>query len=191
MFPNGLSGGCCKRFVLSLLVTMSTSVVASAQTVNPTNTQCKLWDDSYLFLFNIFLLVGLFSPLVLDLVLPPFLGRGFWGLTAPNKRIFVTTLIVALVLPTIFVVPPFVTGFGTLIFSGIDQSYFSCGPRKFGATGLLFGLVGAGTAAITEWVGVLILLVIACALGGLVTLFVSKLLVGSIGLRSLVRGGSK
>jgi hypothetical protein len=184
------TGRSYKRLTLSLLAILFYSVGAFAQNGGPTRTQCKQWDDSYLFLFNLFLLAGLALPLSVNLILPPLFGQWVWGLTAPRMRIFFTSLIVAFILTIIFVGLPFVAGFGAFVFSGIDQSYFNCETLKFGATGLIFGLIGAGLAAISQWVAVLILLVVSCALGGLLALIISEILVALIGLGSRVRGGN-
>ncbi len=182
--------GSYKRFALSLLSILLSSIAVFGQTTAPTRTQCKQWDDSYLFLFNLFLLAGIFLPLILNIVLPPLFGRQLWILTAPRMRVFYLTLIVAAVLTTVFVGLPFAIGFGRFIFSGIDPTYFNCETIKFGAAGLVFGLIGAGVAAISQWLAVLILLIISCALGGMIAWVVSELLASSIGLRSRVRGGN-
>lgn len=184
------AGRSYRRFAFPLLSFLFCSVAGFAQNGGPSRTQCKQWDDSYLFLLNLFLLAGLVLTPAINLFLPPLFGRRVWGLTAPRMRIFYTSLLVALVLTTLFVALPFVVGFGTFIFSGINQSYFNCETLKFGASGLVFGLIGAGFAAISQWLAVLILLVISCVLGGLIALIVSELLVASIGLRSRVRKGN-
>jgi hypothetical protein len=190
MFAASSASRFCKCLVLSILTVLFCCAIALAQNAEPSRTQCKQWDDSYLFLFNLFLLAGIFLPLVLNVSLPPLLGRRLWFLTAPRVRIFSLTLIVAVVLTTVFVALPFVIGFGRFIFSGIDQTYFNCETVKFGATGLLFGLIGVGIAAISQWLALLILLIISSALGALIALIVSELLAASIGLSSRVRGGN-
>jgi len=154
----------------------------------PSRTQCRQWDDSYLFLFNFFLALGLLLPLALNTLLPPVLGRRFWPLTSPRLRLVYMSLFAAVILSTLFVAIPFIMGFGTFIFAGVDQGYFGCETTKFGATGLLFGLVGSGIAAIAQWPAVLALLVGACAVGGLLAFVVSAILVNRVGLPSRVRG---
>ena len=154
----------------------------------PTRTQCKQWDDSYLFLFDFFLLAGLLLPLALNTLLPPTFGRRFWPLTAPRLRVLCMSLFSAAVLAIVFVAMPFVIGFGRFIFAGVGQAYFACETTRFGGTGLLFGLVGSGIAAIAQWPAVLALLMSACVVGGLVAFGVSAVLVKRLGLPSRVRG---
>jgi hypothetical protein len=153
-------------------------------------TQCKQWDDNYLFLLNLFLLAGVFLPLALNVVLPPLLGKRIWMLTAPRMRIFFISLIVTVVLPTVLVGLPFVLGFGRFIFSGIDATYFSCETVRFGATGLVFGLVGAGLAAVAQWLAMVVLLTVSCVLGGVIALVTSEILANYVGLRARIRGGN-
>jgi hypothetical protein len=179
-----------KHITLILLAVLFLSIDVCAQNAVPSRTQCKQWDDNYLFLLNLFLLAGVFLPLALNLFLPPLLGRRIWMLTAPRMRIFYTSLIVAIVLTTVLVGVPFVFGFGRFIFSGIDQTYFICETMRFGATGLVFGLVGSGIAAVSQWLAMLMLLTVSCLLGGVIALVTSKILASYVGLRARVRGGS-
>ena len=179
-----------KRFTLSLLCILFSSVGVFAQNGAPSRTQCKQWDDNYLFLLNLFLLAGVFLPLVLNVVLPPLLGKRIWMLTAPRMRIFYISLIVTVVLTTVLVGLPFVLGFGRFIFSGIDPTYFSCETVRFGATGLVFGLVGVGIAAVSQWLAMLVLLTVSCVLGGVIALVTSEILANYVGLRARIRGGS-
>lgn len=162
--------------------------VYGQSSATPSRTQCKQWDDSYLFLFNFFLLAGLFLPVALNTLLPPVLGRRIWFLTSPRLRVLYMSLIVAVILATVFVALPFVVGFGSFIFSGVDRSYLGCETLKFGGAGLLFGLVGSGIAAIAQWPAVLALLMGACIVGGLIASVVSAVLVRRVGLPSRVRG---
>jgi len=162
--------------------------VYGQSSATPSRTQCKQWDDSYLLLFNFFIVAGLLLPVALNTLLPPVLGRRVWFLASPRMRVLYISLIVAGILATVFVALPFVVGFGRLIFSGVDQAYFGCETLKFGATGLLFGLVGSGIAAISQWPAVLALLLASCVLGGLIAFLVSGILVKTVGLPSRVRG---
>lgn len=156
----------------------------------PTRTQCKQWDDSYLFLLNLFLIGGVFLPLVLSLSLPPLLGKRIWMLTAPRARILAITSLLAVLLTAAFLGVPAVFGFGRVMFSGIDPAYLYCETMNFGATGLLLGLIGPGVAALSQWLTVLALLAISCALGGVIALLVSEMLRSWFGLRARVGGGS-
>ena len=178
------------QFGVLVLICLACVVNAYAQSdANPSRTQCKQWDDNYLFLLNLFLLAGVFLPLALNLFLPPLLGSRIWVLTAPRMRILYTSLIVAVVLTTVLVGLPFVLGFGHFIFSGIDPTYFNCETVRFGATGLVFGLVGGGIAAVAQWLAMLVLLTVSSVLGGLIAFVVSEILARYIGLRARVRGG--
>lgn len=98
------------------------------------------------------------------------------------------SIFATVILSTVFVAMPFVTGFGTFLFAGVDQAYSACETTKFGATGLLFGLVGSGIAAISQWPAVLALVLAACVVGGLLAFVVSAILVNRVGLPSRVRG---
>lgn len=98
------------------------------------------------------------------------------------------SIFATVILSTVFVAMPFVTGFGTFLFAGVDQAYSACETTKFGATGLLFGLVGSGIAAISQWPAVLALVLAACVVGGLLAFVVSAILVKRVGLPSRVRG---
>jgi hypothetical protein len=173
----------------NLFVFVSVCITAYAQSdEGPSRTQCKQWDDSYLFIFNFFLIISLLLPLALNTLFPPVLGRRFWFLTSPRLRLIFMSLFAAIILSAAFVAIPFVIGFGTFIFAGVDQAYFGCEATKFGATGLLFGLVGSGVAAISQWPVVLALLMSASIVGGLVAFAVSEILVTRVGLPSRVRG---
>jgi len=97
------------------------------------------------------------------------------------------SLLIAVALTTILVGLPFVFGFGGFIFSGIDPTYFNCETVRFGATGLVFGLVGSGIAAVSQWLAMLVLLTVSCVLGGLIALVTSEILARYIGLRARVR----
>jgi hypothetical protein len=178
------------RGVTVTLVVLACTVCAYGQTGAPTRTQCKQWDDSYLFLLNLFLIGGVFLPLVLSLSLPPLLGKRIWMLTAPRARILAITSFLAVLLTAAFFGVPGVFGFGRMMFSGIDPAYLYCKTMNFGATGLLFGLMGPGVAALSQWLTVLALLAISCALGGVIALLVSEMLRSWFGLRARVGGGS-
>lgn len=175
---------------VALVVLACATCVCGQTAAAPTRTQCKQWDDSYLFLMNLFLVGGVLLPLVLSLSLPPLLGRRFWILTAPRARILAISSLLAVLLTAAFIGVPSLFGFGHFLFSGIDPSYLYCQTMNFGATGLLFGLLGPGVAALSQWLTVLALLAIACTLGGIITLFVSETLRSWFGLRARVGGGS-
>ena len=190
-------GGMARRRLSSLrrvatvaLVVLVCAVYAYGQSATaPTRTQCKQWDDSYLFLFNLFLIGGVLLPLVLSLALPPLLGKRVWLLTAPRVRILAISSALAVLLTATFLALPAVFGFGRFFFSGIDPAYLYCETMNFGATGLLFGFFGPGIAALAQWLTVLVLLGISCALGGVITLLVSEVLRSRFGLRARVGGG--
>jgi len=181
-----------RLFALTRLATVSLVVLACAMcafsqtAVAPTRTQCKLWDDSYNFLLNLFLIGGVSLPLILTLCLPPLFGRGIWLITAPRVRIVTISTIVAVFLTAAFLGAPAVFGFGRFIFGGVDQAYLNCETMNFGASGLLFGLIGPGIAALSQWLTVLALLTTSSALGGVVALLVSETLRSWFGLRARV-----
>lgn len=179
-----------QRIAKVALVALACAICVYGQSATaPTRTQCKQWDDSYLFLLNLFLLGALFLPLILNLSLPPLLGKRIWILTAPQARILVISSLLTVLLTAGFLGVPALLGFGHFIFSGVDPAYLYCETMNFGATGLLFGLFGPGIAALSQWLTVLALLGISSVLGGVLALFVSELLRRGFGLRARVREG--
>ena len=176
------------RWLASFTVLLLSSATLFGQTnAAPTHTQCKQWDDNYLFLFNIFLAVALALPTALNTSLPPVLGRRFWWLAAPRSRVL-GWAVIAVFLSVIFLALPTMTGFGGFIFSGIGQQYFDCQTQKFNAAGLLFGLIGSGVPGIAQWPLILTLLTSGSIVGGLIALVISSILVRRVGLPSRVRG---
>lgn len=175
---------------VALFVLACAAFAFGQSAATPTRTQCKQWDDSYLFLMNLFLVGGVLLPLVLSLSLPPLLGKRVWPLTLPRARILAISSLLAVFLTAAFLGVPYLFGFGGVLFSGVDPAYLYCQTMNFGATGLLFGLLGPGVAALSQWLTVLALLAIACTLGGVITLLVSETLRSWFGLRARVGGGS-
>ena len=184
----GIFSGLRRLFCL-IVCTVSWTLSVSAQEV--TRTQCKQWDDTYLSLLNLFALLGVILPILFNLTLPPAFARYSWILTAPRLRIFLGALSVYLILSILFVVLPLVVGFGWFIFSGIDPAYVDCATIKFGASGIVFGLVGEGTPGVAQWSTILVLLFSACLLGAVIAHIISNFLIARIGIHSLVRGGNR
>lgn len=173
--------------LLALITVCSISI--SAQEV--TRTQCKQWDDTYLSLLNLFVLLGVTLPILFDLTVPPLVGRYFWFLTASRLRVFIGACLVFVGLTLLFLVFPLMAGFGWFIFSGVGPAYVNCATLKFGASGIIFGLVGEGTPGVAQWSAILAVLFTACLLGAGIALLISKFLIGRIGIHSLVHGGNR
>lgn len=176
------------RLLTTGLIIFLCCVAVAAQTeAGPSRTQCKQWDDSYVFLFDVFLGIGILLPTALNTLLPPLLGKRFWVFASPRLRLVYLSLFAAGVLATLFVALPFVIGFGQFIFIGVGPQYLACESQKFNGNGLLFGLIGKGLAAVSQWPFVLMLLIAASIVGGLIAYLISVTVVKRVGLPSRIR----
>jgi hypothetical protein len=176
-----------RGWVVSMLVVLLVQTGAFAQSLSsPTRTQCKQWDDAYLSTFQTGLVVCAVATLVLALLVG-LLGRWSWIAAAPRLRIVMVALLVGLVVEVGIVATPWMVGFGWLWFSAVDTAYFNCIPMRFGAQGILKGLIGPDVAAVAQWPTLIYLLLSAAATAGLAAWLISEFVARSFGLRQRAR----
>lgn len=155
----------------------------------PSRTQCKLWDDAFLSVFNWSLWGTLAGACVLSLFAGIVLGKLFWIFTAPRRRIFIITLICLGSVMLLIGFGPWLIGLGRLWFAGIDPRYFDCSTMQFGAEGFFGGLFGSGVPAIAQVPAVVIALCSAAILGGLLAWVLSEVLSRwALGIRAKIKG---
>src|SRR5689334_20298517 len=116
--------------ILSGLTLLAVEVLGQTASA-PSRTQCKQWDDTYLSVFHGLALWALAGTILLCVLLP-FLGRKVWLLTAPQRIVWITAANLALT-ALLAVAYPRLLGFGSFIFSGVDQRYADCATARFGA----------------------------------------------------------
>jgi hypothetical protein len=165
---------------------LATSIVGAQTAASPTNTQCKQWDNAYLLAVNLGILVAPLVVIFLGLLVFPFFSGRFWLMTRPVLRLITATAAGALLLALTLVPWSVILGVGTFWFPGIDPSYAACGPKPFNPTGLLYGSVGQGVAAILLGPAMLLLLLGGSILGGFLGLLIGWWRVRRSGLWSLV-----
>ncbi|MBX3279950.1 MAG: hypothetical protein KF868_18265 [Acidobacteria bacterium] len=183
-----------RRGIPILLVLLFLSLHATAQsTGQPTNTQCKQWDDAYLLAFNVFFWVTLIGSSVFALFGPLALSSISWWATEPSWRILkIAAFFLALSLVAV-VIWPWV-GFELLNvspFAGIDPSYTNCSAQPFGAEGLFGGAIGSGVSAYSLSLLMALVLVGAAILGCLLAYIFGSIWHRFKGLYAQVKGVSE
>lgn len=163
--------------------------VATAQVQAPRRTACLQWDQAY----NQIVIVGMAGAAIVSilfwLVAAFGLGRHAWWAVAPRARVWIAAFAAGTLAELVVVVWPRVIGFGRALFSAIDPQYLDCQTAPFGAPGLLYGLLGQGVNAYSQWPAITGLLYGAAAIGGIVAWLVSEGVVRNSGLETTARGG--
>jgi hypothetical protein len=178
------------KLPIFFLLMMAISSQAWSQTANlPSRTECKQWDDAYLGKFWAFLGLTLLLIGVLNVILPPLLGRFYWWATSPRWRILWITLGVLLLGIFVVIVLPQALGFGWLLFSDIGARYPECANvTQFDAEGLLFGLVGRNVVAVALWPYMLLFFLIGTLITSGIVFWMSAAYVRYFGSYTRVKG---
>lgn len=153
-------------FLLLILCFSFFSLVYGQSTDEPTNRQCKLWDDAFLATFEVGVILTLIAASAIGL-LSTSLGVRFWPFTRPNFRIWLVVVTVALIALIAFVGLPYLWP-GALWYAGIDPLYSQCPGKPFGATGFFDGSIGKDVAAIAQPMTMVALVIGASILGGII-----------------------
>jgi len=174
------------------LLTTATLLLASvlvAQPGLPRRTSCLQWDQAY----NQIIILGMAGAAIGSVVFwlgAAFLfGRHAWWAASPRARVWVAAFFSGTVAELLVVVWPRVLGFGRALFSAIDPQYVDCQTTPFGAPGLLYGLIGPGVNAYSQWPAITGLLYGAALVGGVVAWLISEAIVRSSGLQTTAQGG--
>jgi hypothetical protein len=178
------------RLAIFFLLTVAISPMAWSQNATlPSRTECKQWDDAYLGIFWAIFWLTLLMIGVLNVILPPLVGRYAWWATAPRRRILWITLVGLLLGIFAAIVWPQALGFGWLFFSAIGERYPDCvNVTQFDADGLLLGLVGGNVAAIALWPHMLLLFMIGALITAACVFGLSELRVRYFGPYTRVKG---
>jgi hypothetical protein len=172
----------------SLLVLLVSAL--AAQTTPPRRTACLQWDQAYNQIVILGMAAAAIGSVVLWLVIAFLFGKHAWLAASPRARVWVAALFSGTVTELLIVVWPRVLGFGRALFSAIDPQYIDCQTTPFGAPGLLYGLIGQGVNAFTQWPAITGLLYGAALVGGAVAWLITEAIVRSSGLQTTAQGGA-
>ena len=174
--------------VATILLTCLLWSVAG-QGIPPRRTACLQWDQAY----NQIVIIGMAGAAVASIVFwlaSAFLfGRHAWWAASPRARVWITAAFSGTVATLVIVIWPRLLGFGRALFAAIDPQYIDCQTTPFGAPGLLYGLIGKGVSAFSQWPAITGLLYGAALIGGLVSWAISEMIVRSSGLQTIAQGG--
>lgn len=174
-------------FLVVFIVFLLAPMAMGQSGTSISRTQCKVWDDAFLTIFNWALLTVFIATLVLSL-LSGLLGRLIWLFTSPNIRIVVVTFSCLLLMVLGVGLGPWTIGLGLAWFSGIDPRYFDCSSTQFGAEGLFAGQIGAGVSAIAQTPAIIISLSATAILGGILAFLISSTALRVMGVPAKVKG---
>jgi hypothetical protein len=163
-------------------------VTVAAQTSQPRRTACLQWDQAY----NQIVILGMAGAAIGSVVFwlgAAFLfGRHAWWAASPRARVWIMALFSGTVAELLVVVWPRLLGFGRALFSAIDPQYVDCQTTPFGAPGLLYGVIGQGVNAYSQWPAITGLVYGAALVGGVVAWLISEAIVKSSGLQTMAQG---
>jgi hypothetical protein len=174
-------------FLIVFVIFVLAPVAFGQPGASVSRTQCKVWDDAFLTIFNWALVIVFIAALVLSL-LSGLLGRLIWSFTSPNIRILIVTFSCLLLMILGVGLGPWTIGLGRAWFSGIDPRYFDCTSTQFGAEGLFAGQLGAGVSAIAQTPAIIVALSAAAILGGILALLISSTALRVLGVPAKVKG---
>lgn len=180
------------RMLNRAIVTVTLICVAWStwgQGLPPRRTACLQWDQAYNQIVILGMAGAAIASILFWLAAVFVFGKHAWWAASPRARVWITAFFSGTVATLVVVVWPRVLGFGRAIFSAIDPQYIDCQTASFGAPGLLFGLIGEGVNAYSQWPAITGLLYGAALIGGAVSWLISEAIVRSSGLQTMAQGG--
>lgn len=176
--------------VASTVATIAWLQAAFATTGQEVNVEvdpitCSNWDHGVVSLFHLWWIVILLGSLVGGLLGATVLSGWFWLWTRPVLRVVVAGVAVTVLVAAVFWLWPVLFGFGSGIFTAIPPDYAQCSGRggEFNASGVLWGVVGNGIAAVDLALWMFLLNILAGIAGVVAALLLNKFLLWALGLR--------
>jgi hypothetical protein len=152
-------------------------------------TSCLQWDQAYNQIVVLGMAGAAIGSVVFWLASAFVFGRHVWWAASARARVWIAAFFSGTVAELIVVVWPRVLGFGRALFSAIDPQYVDCQTMPFAGPGLLFGLIGQGVSAFSQWPAITGLLYGAALVGGVIAWLISEAIVHSSGLETMAQRG--